>query len=110
MQSMPLVAVFGVPAAVWLGSLVAVILGLRWGVLAKPQRFRPALISTLVSLAIGYLGLTRFRATASKTINGEVQWRVDSEWFFVASLVLGGVALGLVLWHYWKNRTPAVAA
>lgn len=108
---MPLVAVFGVPAAVWLGSLVAVILGLRWGVLARPQRLRPALIATVVSLVIGYLGLTRFRATASKTVNGEVQWRLDSEWFFVASLVLGGVALGLVLWHYWKNRTqPTTAA
>jgi hypothetical protein len=95
-------AVFGVPAVVWLLSLAAVVLALRWGVLTKPQRFWPSLIATLLALAIGYAGLTHFHATASKTVNGSLQWRVDSNWFFIASLVLGAVSLFLVLWQ-WKQ-------
>jgi hypothetical protein len=94
----------GVVAALWLAGIAACVLAFRWSFLANGRRFWPAAILSILALVIGYLGLTRFSISASKTVNGEVQWRFDSKWFFIGSLVLGGLALAYTL---WKGRKAA---
>jgi hypothetical protein len=88
----------GIVAALWLSSLVACALAWRWSFAGTANR--------LAALAIGYLGLTHFHVTASKTVNGETQWSFNSRYFFIATLVLGALTLAYTL---WKHRKPIVA-
>ena len=43
----------------------------------------------IAALVLGYLGMTRFHVVASKTVNGQLQWRFDSRWFFIVTLLCG---------------------
>jgi hypothetical protein len=96
----------GVIATLWLAGVAACVLAFRWSFVANRRRFWPAVILSILALVIGYLGLTRFRVSASKTVNGVVQWRFDSKWFFIGSLLLGALALVYTL---WKGRKAAAA-
>jgi hypothetical protein len=95
---MPLYLFFGILAGVWLVSLVPSVLAIRWS-----GRFLPAVILSLLALAIAGYGMTRFHFDSSKTVNGQVVWRFDSSWLFIASLALGGCALGCAIWKKTKS-------
>jgi hypothetical protein len=90
----------GLATAFWLISMVACALAFRWSFLSIPNRFVAALILSAGALVIGYLGLTHF--DASKTVNGHLLWRVESRWFFIATIVLGLLSL---VYTFWKRRS-----
>lgn len=96
----------GIATTLWLLSIAACGLAFRWSYLSVPRRFWPAVILSGLALLLGFLGLTRFHIVASKTVNGQVQWRFDSHWFFIVTLVLGGGTLAYAL---WKRKKMAAA-
>jgi len=96
----------GIAAALWLFSIVACGLAFRWSLLSVPGRFGAALLLSGAALVMGYLGMTRFHVVASKTVNGHLQWRFDSRWFFIATLLFGAYTLAYTL---WKQRRATVS-
>ena len=90
--------ILAIAALVWLASLAAC------AIAAFAKQLWISVILSVVALAIGYLGLTRFQVNASKTVNGQVQWSFNSHWFFVATLVLAGLTL---VYTIWKHRRAA---
>jgi uncharacterized membrane protein len=86
-----------IAAAAWLASLAAC------AIAAFAKRLWLSLILCLTALAIGYLGLTRVHLSGSKTIDGHVQWSLDSRWFFIATLILAALTL---IYTLWKRPTP----
>jgi len=95
----------GIAAGLWLLSVVACVMALRWS--SEPRRFWAAIILSGVALIIGYLGMTRFHIVASEPVNGQLRWRFDSHWFFIATLVFGAFTLANTLWK--KTRSASVA-
>lgn len=100
-------AVFIFPAILWLLSVAAGLLAFRFGISSRAQPLWAALSWCLLALTLSYFGLTRFHATASRSVNGSLQWRIDSRWFFIASLILGAAALTLTLWNRRKAANQA---
>lgn len=98
-------ALLGVVVIIWLFSCVAGLLGVWWGGFSGTRRFRAAFISSCLALVSAGLGLTRFHVSASKTVNGQLQWSFNSKWFFIVALVLAVVALVLTAWNWRKART-----
>jgi len=96
-----------VAVALWLITVAAGLLALRWGFLTAHRRFRGGIILSVLAILCSYLGMTRLRLTSSETVNGHVRWSIDSQWFFMASLVLGAVALALTLWKKLKSTRSA---
>jgi hypothetical protein len=94
-------------AALWLLSCGASALALYLG--GRAQRYRAAVVSSCVALLTAYGGLTRARFSASETVNGRVQWSVDSRWFFIAALALAAAALALSLWK-WRQAAERAGA
>jgi protein-S-isoprenylcysteine O-methyltransferase Ste14 len=89
-------------AAVWLFSCGASLLAMYWNPAARAQRRGAALVSCCVAILTAYLGPSRLHLSASKTVNGRLEWSVDSRWFFIVALALGGAALALSLWAWWQ--------
>lgn len=100
---MTFTVLIAVSAGVWLLGCAAGLLGIRWSLAPGLPRFGAAVVSSCVALAIGYLGMTHLALAASRTVNGRVQWSLNSKWFFLATLTLGVLALGLTLWKRWKG-------
>jgi len=88
----------GIVAALWVASLIACAVAFRWSFLSVPKRFASAVILSLAALVIGYVGLMHFHFAASRTVNGQTQWRIDSRWFFIATLAFGAATLIYTLW------------
>jgi hypothetical protein len=101
----------GICAGIWVLSLAAALLGFRWS-LWRRQRFLAATVASVFSIALSYVGLTRFTLSASKTVNGSVTWSFNSKYFFYVSLTLGAAALVCSLWRIWRREgvqlTPPV--
>jgi TctA family transporter len=104
---MSLYVFYGLLAGFWLASIVACVLAIRWSCLAVRTRFLAAVILSLSALGIAYLGITRFHFSSTTTVNGQVEWRFDSRWLFIVSLVLGAFALGYTIWK--KRRSADVS-
>ena len=94
----------GIIAVLWLASIVACVVALRWTFLSVPRRFLAAVVLSLTAILLGYLGLTRFHVDASRTVNGQTQWRFDSKWFFIVTLVFAGATL---IYSLWKQKRIA---
>ena len=92
-----------IAAAVWLASIAACVIA------AFIKRFSISLILCFAALACGYLGLTHFQVSASKTVNGHVVWSFNSRWFFIATLVLAALTLAYTVWKQ-RRSTPQSAA
>jgi hypothetical protein len=88
-----------IAAALWLASLAACVLAWRW----SSKRFGVSIVLCLAALATGYLGLTRFQVTASKTVNGHTQWSFNSRWFFITTLALGALTLAYTIWKHQRS-------
>jgi hypothetical protein len=99
---------FGIAAGLWVLGVVACLLALRW-TFSQRRRFAAAIISSLGALLIGYLGMTQFRITASKAVNGQVQWRFDSRWFFIALLLLAAFTLACAVWKGRRRREKVIS-
>jgi hypothetical protein len=97
-------------SAVLLLSCGASLLALYWNVKSGPQRGRAAFILSCVGLLFGYLGLSYIRLSASKTINGHLEWSVNSRWFFLAALFLAVASLVLSAWNWRKASSSRTAA
>jgi hypothetical protein len=85
-------------------------LALYWSIRAASLRWRPALILSVIGLLIGYLGWSRIHLNASKTVNGDLVWSINSEWFFLGAMVLGACSLALALWKCKKPISRPAAA
>ncbi|MGV3662396.1 MAG: hypothetical protein ACO1TE_19590 [Prosthecobacter sp.] len=97
----------GVAAAFWLVGMGACGFAFRWSWLSVPRRFWAAVILSVTALVLGCLGLTRFHVVASKTVNGQIQWRFDSRWFFIATVLFATLTLAYTLWK--QRRSPHAA-
>jgi hypothetical protein len=95
----------GSAAALWLASLAACAFAWRWSYSGIAKRFAASVILCLTALAIGYLGLTHIHLSASKTVNGRTQWSFDSNWFFIATLILAALTLAYTIWKHRKIST-----
>src|SRR4051812_12803756 len=93
----------------WLLSCGASVLALYWTARARVRRHRAAFVSSCAALLTAYFGLSRVRFAASQTVNGGVEWSVDSRWFFTAALILGAAALASTLWN-WSREAGRLAA
>lgn len=78
-----------------------------WSVKSRPGRYKAALVSALLALATGYFGVAHVNLHASRSVNGHVEWSLNSHWFFVAALILGGIALVLTLWKWRQANLPS---
>jgi hypothetical protein len=92
----------GVMVLLWLVGLASGLFALGWCVTIR-ERLRPALIMSILAIAVGWLGMVFFHVRYSKTVNGS-GWAIDSKWFFLAPLLLGAVSLSLALWKWMKSR------
>ena len=95
-----------IAATLWLASLCGCVLAIRLSWLSVPQRLWTAVILSVTTLALSCLGIARFQVVASKTVNGQLQWRLDSRWFFIMTFLLSAFTLAYTLWKQ-KNRTHA---
>ena len=93
---------FGTVAVLWVASLIACGVAFRWSFLSVPRRFTAAVILSSAALVIGYVGLMHFHFAASRTVNGRTQWRIDSKWFFIATLAFAAATLIYTLWKRKK--------
>lgn len=96
-------------SGVWLLSCAASLLALYWNLMAGSQRLRPAFISSCAALLIGYWGVSRIQLNASKTVNGHLEWSINSHWCFLGALVLASASLTLTLWNWRKGRRRLAA-
>jgi hypothetical protein len=99
---MSLYVFFGIVAGIWLMSVVPSVLAICWS-----RRFRRSVILSLLALAIAWCGMKRFHFDSTTTVNGQVKWRFDSQWLFMASLVLGAFALGCSIWRKMNSAHVA---
>ena len=96
-------------SGVWLLSCGASLLALYWNLMAGSQRLRAAFVSSCAALLIGYFGMLWVRLKASKTVNGHVEWSINSYWFFLGALVLAAASVALTLWNWRKGRRRLAA-
>jgi hypothetical protein len=96
-----------IAAGLWLVSLICTGLSIALGWHAAARRFWASIVLAIATLVIGCMGL-RLHITYSQTVNGH-GWSIDSKWFFVATLILGALALALALWNRMR-RKPLPAA
>jgi hypothetical protein len=95
----------GVVLTHWLLTIAACVLVFFWSV--SRRRFWPCIIFAFLAFLSSYYGVTRISIVSSQTVNGHLQYRIDSKWFFTASLMLSLLALAYTLWKRW--RAPYVA-
>jgi hypothetical protein len=91
----------------WLLSIIACVVSFRWAIFSLPRRFWPGVVLSALALLMGCFGMTHFRVMASRTVNGQVQWKFDSKYFFVATLILAVLTLAFTVWRQRKLRASA---
>jgi hypothetical protein len=94
---------YGMFTSHWLATVAASVLAFRWSFPSIHRRFWTGGVLSIMAIGSSYWGLTRIHIDWSQTVNGHLQWRFDSGWFFTASLVLGLLALAHSLWKRWKS-------
>lgn len=87
----------------WLLSLSAAIAAFFLNL--RPTRFSWLAPMALSFLALGtsYFGLRFLSFSASQSVNGQVQWSLNSKYFFLTTLALGALSL---LQTLWTHRRP----
>lgn len=57
-----------------------------------------------VGLLSGYFGLSLIHVKAWHTVNGKLEWSVNSRWFFLAAVVLGAGSVTVAVWKKAGRR------
>lgn len=100
----------GTVLGVWLLSIIACIVSLRWALFSEPRRFWPGVVLCVVAFVVGCLGMTHYRVVASaRTFPGNRLWKFDSKWYFLVTLVLAALVLAFTVWRNRKPRPPATS-
>jgi hypothetical protein len=101
---------FGAIVAYWLFTTAASVWAFVWSFNAR--RFWPCIVLSAMAFIGSIYGMSHFRISSSKTVNGQVQYSFDSKWFFIASLVISVLVAAFVLWNKWKasHAAPPVIA
>jgi hypothetical protein len=94
---------YGMFASHWLATIAACVLAFGWSLSSVHRRVWSGVILSILAMASSCWGLTRIHIDWSQTVNGHLQWRFDSGWFFTASLILSVLALAHALWKGWKS-------
>jgi hypothetical protein len=89
---------FAVAGVLWLFSMGCGAVALFSCCFPGRLRFWLTIVLSGLAILIGFLGMTRFQVTYSRTVNGS-GWSINSKWFFIAPLVLGIFALVLAIWR-----------
>jgi hypothetical protein len=92
----------GTVIALWLVSLAACIVAFRWSRFSLRLHFIVPMALSFLALGCSYLGLRFLAFSASKSVNGQVQWSLNSKYFFLATLGLGALALLRTVWKNWR--------
>lgn len=96
----------GTVMCLWLVSIVACVISLRWAFFWLPRRYWSAVALSGLALIGGFLGIY-YRVIASTTANGTVQWKFDSRPFFIVTVILAALTLAFTIWRKKKLRSPA---
>src|SRR5262245_44860843 len=99
----PFPVVIVVVAMLWLSLITACLFVFRWSCASISRHFWRAAIVSVLAIAISYWGLIHVSVTWSETLNGQTRWRIDSRWFFMASLGLAISALVFTLIKRWSS-------
>lgn len=94
----------GICVVIFALTLLACAIAFRWAWIGARTKFLPAMVLSAFSAGMGWLGTMLFNFRASKTVNGQVQFRFDSRWLFGVSLVLG---IAVLLYSVIKLRRKA---
>ena len=94
----------GTVMCLWLVSIVACAISLRWALFSLPRRFWPAVAFSALALVGGFVGIY-YRVIASTMANGRVQWKFDSRPFFIVTVVLAALTLAFAFWRKGKLRS-----
>jgi hypothetical protein len=104
---LPFPVVLAVATALWLCLIAACAFVFRWSCASASRYFWRATIVAVLAAAISYWATTHVSVTWSETLDGQLRWRIDSRWFFMASL---GLAISALLFTLLKRlRLPNVA-
>jgi hypothetical protein len=90
----------GIVLTHWLLTIAACAAVFIWSFSCR--RFWPCIILSVLASLSSYYGVTRIHIVSSQTVNGHLQYRVDSRWFFMASLVFSILAVAYTLWKRWR--------
>ncbi len=90
------------PAVLWVVSCASAAIAMSWSVSRRASRFQTAFVFSVVAFALAVYGLLNIHVAAPKTVNGVVQWSLNSKWFFLTALVLGALSLSMTLWRRSK--------
>ncbi len=97
---------YTIPALMWLVSCGAAAVALRVCFAQGLFRFQRAFVASIVALAVALYGLLNVHVAASRTVNGQLIWSINSKWFFLAALGLAAFSLGTTFWR--RTKTPAL--
>src|SRR5579871_1909205 len=92
----------GTVMCLWLVSIVACVVSLRWSLFSLPRRFWPAVAFSALALMGGFVGIY-YRVIASTMVNGRVRWKFDSRPFFIATLIAAALTLAFAIWRQKKK-------
>jgi hypothetical protein len=90
---------------VWLVTMIACAVALRWNLVAPRKRLVPSVLLSSGALLLGYAGVKGFNVVASKTVNGERVWHFDSRWLFTLTLLFPAATLACTIWKHGKVRS-----
>ncbi|MCC7375676.1 MAG: hypothetical protein IT581_13545 [Verrucomicrobiales bacterium] len=88
--------------ALWLVSFVASIAAVLWSRFSTRLLLIAPMALSFLALGASYFGLRFLTFSASQTVNGQVQWSLNSKSFFLTTLVLGALALARTVWKNWR--------
>ena len=103
---MTLPIMLAVVGLVWILTLVACGVSVRWTSRRLPARRVASCVLSSAAVVVGLAGLTKLSFVASRTTDGVVQWRFDSAWLFWASVACGLLSLVYALFYGWVASPP----
>ena len=93
----------GIVLGLWLVGLAAGLLGIWFGCVSATRRFNLGFGFSVGSVVVACAGLKWVHFSFTRSVNGST-WSLDSRWFFLASLGLALLALGLTIWGQMRHQ------
>ena len=70
---------------------------------STPTSTVPAVVLSGFALLVGLFGLSNVHMTASRTVNGRIQWKFNSDWLFLTVLVMAALTLTYALVKHLRS-------